>query len=788
MHFEQNYYVSIIKKHFPRSFAEAEVLEVGSYDVNGSIRDFFENCEYIGLDLMPGPGVDVVVSGHEYNTYKRFDTVLSCECFEHNPYYFETFNNMVSKACGGGLVVFTCATEGRPEHGTTRTSPDQSPGTVLTGWEYYQNLTEKNFSEFDFQKNFAGYRFMSNPGSQDLYFVGVKYPAPEGFNERLNRVVEEVDQLTKVSVQFVASDALFKAGDSSSAADGLGHVASCVHPDLEAYVRYRQAWYLMSAKRYKEAGEVIKRLLTLGDRPEFHFQHSQFLHETGKSKAAIIAARAAVTRDKSNANYWDHLGNLLLNSGDVEGAESALLEASSLTPLDTSRKDRIKSLGFQHRPVATPAIDGASLDYDIYFFYIDSTDCDQVIKLWNLDSPVAGKMEIGVERVLSFTGWVLTHEEQAEVSVLIRSGSTVEAHRLNVERPDVVLAVLRQSLNETKQTRCGFSVKVPIHEGTFRLGFRVGSKDFWVREVRVSRQVPHLLGKNNWLFLVDSGSCILDQHNKRPTIPGANVRAWLERISDSKTQLDVPIVVMIVPHKAAIYSDYLPAGAELNYQRPVYGILGQDSVVVYPLERMISSSLKRATFSQMEGLWNPYGAYVAYRALMDKLGYTGTSLKVVEESMIIWGENGVEPVFERKAQMVFHNGLDGLGQIRLYRSAEDRLPKVMLFCDAFGMTNFDLLLAESCSELLCIFSPSLDIEAVKMFSPDIVVFQHSESELAKPPREASSVYQIIKSGIDGGTYPASMLEQFLLSGNCHSDIMNDKDMAELMSEARKALV
>lgn len=38
----------------------------------------------------------------------------------------------------GGLFLFTCASEGRPEHGTKATSPQDSPFTT----NYYKNLTE----------------------------------------------------------------------------------------------------------------------------------------------------------------------------------------------------------------------------------------------------------------------------------------------------------------------------------------------------------------------------------------------------------------------------------------------------------------------------------------------------------------------------------------------------------------------------------------------------------------------------------------------------------------------
>ena len=59
-----------------RSTSEAfvcdSVLECGSYNVNGSVRDLFAVREYIGLDWRPGPGVDVVNLVHEYRALSTF--------------------------------------------------------------------------------------------------------------------------------------------------------------------------------------------------------------------------------------------------------------------------------------------------------------------------------------------------------------------------------------------------------------------------------------------------------------------------------------------------------------------------------------------------------------------------------------------------------------------------------------------------------------------------------------------------------------------------------------------
>ena len=68
----------------------------------------------------------------------------------------------------------TCVSRGRREHGTTRTSPENSPGTQSLDWDYYRNLTAADFDCFDVDAMFSSHRFDYNKFSRDLYFLGVK--------------------------------------------------------------------------------------------------------------------------------------------------------------------------------------------------------------------------------------------------------------------------------------------------------------------------------------------------------------------------------------------------------------------------------------------------------------------------------------------------------------------------------------------------------------------------------------------------------------------------------------
>lgn len=161
----------------------ASVLEIGSYDVNGSVRRIFDGAAtYTGVDLAPGPGVDRVSYGHELDDPDgSYDLVISGECFEHDPHWQQTLATMARLTRPGGVTAFSCASRGRPEHGTTRTSPDASPGTQSRGLDYYRNLTAADVAAaVDLDGLFSAHRSWEVHTSFDLYFVGIRPGGPRG--------------------------------------------------------------------------------------------------------------------------------------------------------------------------------------------------------------------------------------------------------------------------------------------------------------------------------------------------------------------------------------------------------------------------------------------------------------------------------------------------------------------------------------------------------------------------------------------------------------------------------
>lgn len=70
------------------------IVEIGSQDVNGSLREFSpENAKYIGLDFVPGKGVDLVLSDPYHLPFENdfADVVVSSSCFEHSEMFWLVF-------------------------------------------------------------------------------------------------------------------------------------------------------------------------------------------------------------------------------------------------------------------------------------------------------------------------------------------------------------------------------------------------------------------------------------------------------------------------------------------------------------------------------------------------------------------------------------------------------------------------------------------------------------------------------------------------------------------------
>ncbi len=115
------------------NIGDLRILELGSRDVNGSPRGLFGGAkEYVGVDLAPGPGVDVVMDCRAYDGERRFDVCLRLEAMEH-----EKEPTVFIRAAGAalrrhGLLILSAAAPPRMPHSCV--------GKPLPKGEYYTNI------------------------------------------------------------------------------------------------------------------------------------------------------------------------------------------------------------------------------------------------------------------------------------------------------------------------------------------------------------------------------------------------------------------------------------------------------------------------------------------------------------------------------------------------------------------------------------------------------------------------------------------------------------------------
>lgn len=131
-------------KHLARAEVQGKrVLEVGSYDVNGTIRpiiSLLEPAEYIGVDIQAGPGVDVICPAEklvERFGRESFDLVVSIAALEHIRDWRGAVTNL-KNVCKTGGTLFLIVPSVWPYH--------EYPGDY---WRFFPDDIRRIFSDFE---------------------------------------------------------------------------------------------------------------------------------------------------------------------------------------------------------------------------------------------------------------------------------------------------------------------------------------------------------------------------------------------------------------------------------------------------------------------------------------------------------------------------------------------------------------------------------------------------------------------------------------------------------------
>jgi hypothetical protein len=116
------------------------VLEVGSRNINGSIRGLFGE-PYLGVDVVAGAGVDVVADGAVYVPPRAPGCVVCCEVLEHTANARAICRQAFTVLAPEGWLIVTAAGTRRAPHSAVH------GGSLLPG-EFYRNVTVADLDDW----------------------------------------------------------------------------------------------------------------------------------------------------------------------------------------------------------------------------------------------------------------------------------------------------------------------------------------------------------------------------------------------------------------------------------------------------------------------------------------------------------------------------------------------------------------------------------------------------------------------------------------------------------------
>lgn len=76
--------------------SDGKIVDLGAMNVNGSYGELFPGGDYVGVDLEPGPGVDVVLSDVYHLPFEdsSVDLILSGQMLEHCGQFWRVFSEI----------------------------------------------------------------------------------------------------------------------------------------------------------------------------------------------------------------------------------------------------------------------------------------------------------------------------------------------------------------------------------------------------------------------------------------------------------------------------------------------------------------------------------------------------------------------------------------------------------------------------------------------------------------------------------------------------------------------
>ncbi len=291
---------------------------------------------------------------------------------------------------------------------------------------------------------------------------------------------------------------------------------------------------------------------------------------------------------------------------------------------------------------------------------------------------------------------------------------------------------------------------------------------FKLNVLKVDQFPKVLVGKEGWLYLIkdDEGNNSLDYYRSLSLFPGEKEMAeWMRPLVDIQKHLTgrgIHLLVVFVPMKQRVYPEYVP-----EYLKPIHERTRLDQMMSYIKKRttidaidtgpaIIAGKKDHLVFIKHDVHWNVYGAYIAYRAIMDEMSvamkpmppyslddYTITAVRFTGGDLANmlglkdrFSEDGYVYALKggRKSKSLPITYPAPFSRFTEALETPDRSkPKAVVFHDSF----FNFLkpfMGEHFSRMACFQSYGrYDATVIEKEKPDVVIFEIAEHFLLKSP-------------------------------------------------------
>lgn len=143
------------------------VIEYGSKNINGTVREVIDAKRYWGIDIVEGKDVDEVADAFTWRSEEPAQCIVCCEVLEHLKPIDGIIVSARANLSVGGWLVITCATDNRATHSAVDGGP-------LQEGEWYCNVAPSVLEDALKRCGFSIRSFQVNEDRGDLYAMAVK--------------------------------------------------------------------------------------------------------------------------------------------------------------------------------------------------------------------------------------------------------------------------------------------------------------------------------------------------------------------------------------------------------------------------------------------------------------------------------------------------------------------------------------------------------------------------------------------------------------------------------------